>query len=118
MGVNNTSNLKDKLKKEWKKRHRTGFVLLIMGISAVAYVVLIGWALFSKKISVYNNVQIDLIIRLSFLVALSLMTGFWLRFLGRTYSEIQQDNLRMSSKMLDAYNALLEEEVKKEKDKK
>lgn len=110
-----TLDTKETLKNEWQKRHRTGCVLLIMSISVVAYVVLIGVSLFNTKIVVSGDPLIDLIIRLSFLLALSLMTGFWLRFLGRTYSEIQQDNLRMSSKILDAYNALLEDEVKNEK---
>ena len=115
MGNDNTSSLKDKLKIEWQKRHRTGCLLLIMSISVVAYAILIGVSLFNTKIAVSGDLLIDLIIRLSFLVALSLMTGFWLRFLGRTYSEIQQDNLQMSRKILDAYNALLEADVKKEK---
>lgn len=112
MGNDNTSSLKDKLKKEWQDCHNTCCILWTMIGSVIIYVTLIALFFF---FSLKELSPIDLTVRLSIILILSLMMGFWLRILAQIYSDKQEDNKRMTSKILDSYNALLEDEVKKEK---
>ena len=103
------SILKENLKKEWEDGHKTCCILWTMIASVIVYVTLIALFFF---FSLKELSPIDLTVRLSIIIILSLMMGFWLRILAHIYSDKQEDNKRMTSKILDAYNALLEEEVK------
>jgi len=112
MENDNLSILKENLKKEWEDGHKTCCILWTMIASVIVYVTLIALFFF---FSLKELSPIDLTVRLSIILILSLMMGFWLRILAQIYSDKQEDNKRMTSKILDAYNALLEDEVKKEK---
>lgn len=113
--MNNVDNkdLKTMIEENWKKNFRTWIVTIFIIASVVSYGVLMMIIYYSTSL----NTPLDLIAELSLFAVLTGIVVLLLRLLGRLYIELKRENNRMLAKQLDAYNSLLETEVKLQKKK-
>ena len=110
----NEKSFKEEFEEEWKNEDHNCCIMVSMIVSLIIYVGLIVGIFCSLKPSTLFCFITELFV----MALLTLMIYLWFRFLGRIYSGILQEKKRLMSMKMDAYNNLLELQVKQEKEEK